>query len=164
MPRPVPSPAARSASSSSAHPLRTQQSQIKVLLLPGLPPPPPLPRHLEQSPVSLHLPRGRPGEGEWGHRAGTSALPAPPPRPLSLTPESLGQGRHRGFVLGLLSGLTDPPWPLIPSMAEEMACFSKPGGLCQEPRTVPRWSRTAVAFFKMCICKTGRQGKSDSFF
>lgn len=75
MPRPVPSPAARSASSSSAHPLRTQQSQIKVLLLPGLPPPPPLPRHLEQSPVSLHLPRGWPGEEGVGPPSGDFRSP-----------------------------------------------------------------------------------------
>lgn len=85
MPLTTPLPAVPSASSSSAHPLRTKQSQIKVLLLPFPTPVAAPPPGAEPGPLFTCPGAGR-GEGKWGLRAGTSALSQPPASPPLVPP------------------------------------------------------------------------------
>lgn len=70
-------------------PAQNQTVQIKVLLLPGLSPPPALPRHLERSPVpSSPAPGPAAGEGKWASERGLPLLQLPfsPQLPPELTP------------------------------------------------------------------------------
>lgn len=95
-------PAAPSAASSSAHPLRTKQSQIKVLLLPFPTPAAAPPPGAEPGPLFTCPGAGR-GEGEWGLRAGTSAPPSPAPSFPSPSAPSTDPWASRGGC-GLGSG------------------------------------------------------------
>lgn len=99
MPLTTPSPAAPSAASSSAHPLRAKQSQIKVLLLPFPTPVAAPPPGAEPGPLFTCPGAGR-GGGEVGPPSGDFRSPwppaSPPPVPPTLTP---------GPVAGTLAGV-----------------------------------------------------------
>lgn len=92
--------------SSSAHPLRTKQSQIKVLLLPFPTPVAAPPPGAEPGPLFTCPGAGR-GEGKWGLRAVTSAPPGPPASPPPALPAPTpglrpgwGEGGAGDVVLG----------------------------------------------------------------
>lgn len=85
MPLTTPSPAAPSAASPSAYPLRAKQSQIKVLLLPFPTPVAAQPPGAEPGPLFTCPGAGR-GGGEVGPQSGDFRSPRPPASPPPVPP------------------------------------------------------------------------------